>query len=51
MLHKLDRFYHYCFAKEVYVITDQEQLVAMVNNDVVHILLAITVHNAVHPLI
>ena len=34
ILHRLKKFDHYCFAKEVYVITDHKPLVAMVSKDV-----------------
>ena len=34
ILHGLETFHHYCFAKELYVITDNEPLVTVVNEDV-----------------
>ena len=34
ILHGLEKFYHYCFAKEVYVITDHKSLVVIVSKEV-----------------
>ena len=34
ILHKLEKFYHYCFASKVCVITDHNPLVAILINDV-----------------
>ena len=34
ILHGLEKFHHFCFAKEVYVIIDHKPLVAMVSKDV-----------------
>ena len=33
VLHGLKKFHHYCFARELYIITDHKPLVAMVNED------------------
>ena len=35
ILHGLEKFHNYCFAKEVCVITDHKPLVAIINKDVV----------------
>ena len=35
ILHGLERFHHYCFAKEVSIITDHKPLVAIFKKDVV----------------
>ena len=34
ILHRLIRFHHYCFAKEVYAITDHKPLIAMISRHV-----------------
>ena len=34
ILHGLQKFHHYCFTKEVYIITDHKPLVAMASKDV-----------------
>ena len=34
ILHGLEKFHHYCFAKEVCVITDHKSLVAIISKDV-----------------
>ena len=34
ILHGLEKFHHYCSAKEVYIITDHKPLVVMVSKDV-----------------
>ena len=34
ILHGLEKFHHYCFTKEVYIITYHKPLVVMVNKDV-----------------
>ena len=36
ILHELEKFHHYCFGREVLVITDHKPLVAMFKKDVVH---------------
>ena len=34
ILHKLEKFHHYCFARKVLMITDHKPLVAIVKKDV-----------------
>ena len=34
ILYGLEKFHHYCFAKEVYVVTENKPLVVMVSKDV-----------------
>ena len=35
VLHGLEKFHHYCFAKDVNIFTDHKPLVAMISKDVV----------------
>ena len=51
ILHSLEKFHHYCFAKEVNMITDQKQWVSMVSSDVLTLITVATVQNAAHALI
>ena len=44
ILHGLEKFHHYCFGREVLIITDHKQLVSIFKKDVSHIVAAYAAH-------